>query len=131
MPAQNHDKLTSRIAEVEQALRPFVEEGRVEHVKPLLESSWGLISELFTIITAIGRAGGPIAPDAAASRKLALSMGRLFDTESHDMEDLSRDLTTWASKMTTLVANRAQVALQAESDARQLANGSGAGSSTD
>lgn len=131
VPAQNHDKLTSRIAEVEQALRPFVEEGRVEHVKPLLESSWGLISELFTIITAIGRAGGPIAPDAAASRKLALSMGRLFDTESHDMEDLSRDLTAWASKMTTLVANRAQVALQAESDARQLANVSGAGSSTD
>lgn len=125
MPAKNYDTLVSRISNVEHALQPFVEEGRVEHVKPLLETSWGLIRELFAIINIIGRAGGPVAPDAAASRKLALSMGRLFDAESNDMEGLLRELTAWQSKMTALVANRAQVAMQAEQDARQLASGAG------
>ena len=120
VPAQNQDKLAARIAEVEKTLRPFVDEGKVVHVHDLLHSSWGLVSELFTIVNAIGRAGGPAPPDSAVSRRLALSMGRLFDNESKDIEDLSRDLAGWASKMASIVATRAQVALQNDQDSRQL-----------
>jgi hypothetical protein len=120
VPAKNHDKLTARMAEVEDVLGTFVEEGKVVHVHALLQKSWDLVSELFTIVNGIGRAGGPAPPDAAASRKLAASMGRMVADESQDIENLSRDLATWASKMATIVATRAQVAMQAEQDARQL-----------
>ena len=120
VPTQNQDKLSARMAEVEKTLRPFVEEGKVVHVHELLHASWGLVSELFTIVNAIGRAGGPAPPDSAVSRRLALTMGRLFDNESKDIEDLSKDLAGWASKMASIVATRAQVALQGDQDARQL-----------
>jgi len=120
VPAQNNDKLCERMSEVEKTLRPFVEEGKVVHVHELLHASWGLVSELFTIVNAIGRAGGPAPPDSRASRELAVTMGRLVDNESKDIEDLSRDIAGWASKMLTILATRAQVAAQVEQASRQL-----------
>ena len=120
VPTQNNDKLSERMSEVEKMLRPFVEEGKVVHVHELLHASWGLVSELFTIVNAIGRAGGPTRPDSRASRDLALRMSRLVDSESKDIEDLSRDLTIWASKMTQIVAKRAQAAIHGDQEARQL-----------
>ena len=49
VPAQNQDKLSARIEDVEKTLHPFVEEGKVADVHELLLASWGLVSELFTL----------------------------------------------------------------------------------
>ena len=120
VPAQNQDKLSARIEDVEKTLHPFVEEGKVADVHELLLASWGLVSELFTIVNAIGRAGGPAPPDSAVSRRLALNMTRLYESECQDVEDLASDLARLANKMASMVANRAQAAMQGDRDSQQL-----------
>jgi len=120
VPHAHQDRLTTKVEKVRETLREYVNEGKVPHVQELITSQTQLISELGTLIAKIGASEGPRGPDSAASRKMALAMGRLYQQESPEFEDLATDLTRWASKMSEMICRRAKASLEAEQAASQL-----------
>ena len=71
-----------------------------------------LISELGMLVAKIGAADGPRGPDSAASRRMALTMGRLCEKEQPELKELNTLLNTWAGKMAEMMSRRAQAQLE-------------------
>lgn len=112
VPITQKPRVDEKIAKVETALIEFVEEGRVEEYNLLLRSQTSLIGELAQVVAVLGSAEGPRGPDAAASRSMALTMGRLYEREQPDMKALTAFLTKWAAKTNEMMARRASVQLE-------------------
>ena len=122
VPTSHQDRLAQSLDTVETTLKRFVDEGKVPDVQNLVEASWSLTQELFTLINKMGASNGPRAPDSAASRQLALSMGRLFEQEEPDIQGLSKMLSHWAEKMTDMVCRRAKAVAEGNRAASQLSH---------
>ena len=112
VPTLHKDRLDTKITKVEEVLVNYVDGGRVEDGYAIVNAQTMLINELGMLVAKIGAADGPRGPDSAASRKLALTMGRLCEKEQPELKELNSMLNTWAGKMADMMSRRAQAQLE-------------------
>lgn len=104
VPEIHQKRLTDKVAAVRKSLAPYLNEGRVRHVKLFIEDQIALISELGSIISKVGVADGPKGPDAAASRQLAKQAAKLFAVQAPKINQLNNMIATWSGMVSEMNA---------------------------
>lgn len=105
VPDSHQKRLNEKIGLVRCALVPYLNIGRVKHVKVVLEQQIALMSELGSIIAKLGVADGPKGPDAAASRHIGKEAAKLFAIHAPKINQLNDMIATWSGMVAEMNAS--------------------------